>query len=63
MKKNGTGLLVIRAWLEEGSAKPLRATIRRTTDVSVGIERDLLFADSDAVCAAVQDWLDDMLAL
>jgi hypothetical protein len=59
--KNGTGLLIIRAWIEDGSAKPLRATIRQTTDVSVGIERDLLFADPDAVCAAVQDWLDDMV--
>jgi len=63
VRKNGTGLLIIRAWLEDGSTNPLRATIRQTTDVSVGIERDLLFADTDAVCAAVQDWLDEMLTL
>jgi hypothetical protein len=33
-----TGLLIIRAWIEKGSRKPLRAHIRATTDVSKGFE-------------------------
>ena len=52
-----TGLLIIRAWLEHGSAKPLRATIRLTTDVATGIEREVTLTDVDAVCGEVKSWL------
>jgi hypothetical protein len=61
MPLDHTGLLIIRAWVEQGSLRPLRAQIRLTTDVSAGFERELTLADVDAVCAAVETWLRDLL--
>ncbi len=56
-----TGLLIIRAWVEEGSSERLRAQVRSTTDVSRGIERTLTFARTKEVGSAVQDWLAEVL--
>jgi len=56
-----TGLLIIRAWLEEGSAAPLRAHVRLTTDVSAGIEHTMTLTRSEAVNAAVEAWLSDIV--
>jgi hypothetical protein len=56
------GLLIIRAWVEPGSASPLRAQIRHTTDVTRGFDRSLTVAQEEAVVAAVQAWLSAMLA-
>jgi len=56
------GLFLIRAWVEPGSSSPLRAHIRRTTDVSQGLEQGSTVAEMDAVVAAVQAWLAEMLA-
>jgi len=56
------GLFLIRAWVELGSSSPLRAEIRRTTDVSQGFERRLTVAEKEAVVAAVQAWISEMLA-
>ena len=55
-----TGLLIIRAWTEQGSSEPLRAQVRLSTDVSVGIERTLTLVRDDDVCAAVREWLAGM---
>jgi uncharacterized protein len=52
-----TGLIIIRAWIEPDSTKPLRAYVRRSNDVTVGIGDESPFAEIDAVCAAVRDWL------
>ena len=52
-----TGLLIIRAWIEEGSSEPLRAQIRLTTDISTGIQNTLTLARAEEVCATVQEWL------
>jgi hypothetical protein len=57
-----TGLLIIRAWVERGSSSPLRAQIRLTTDVSQGFERGLAATEIEAVTAAVQAWLSEVLA-
>jgi hypothetical protein len=57
-----TGLFLIRAWIEPGSSSPLRAHIRRTTDVTQGFEQGLTTAQKEAVVAAVQAWLSEMLA-
>ena len=57
MQGERTGLLIIRAWSEEGSSEPLRAEVRIVTDVSAGIEHTLTFSRSEAVCAMVQQWL------
>jgi hypothetical protein len=56
------GLFLIRAWIEPGSSSLLRAQIRRTTDVSRGFEQRLTVADEEAVFAAVQVWISQMLA-
>jgi hypothetical protein len=52
-----SGLLIIRAWPEPGSAKALRASVRLTDDVAGGMGDEVTFADVDAVCATVQRWL------
>jgi len=62
MFSSHTGLLVIRAWLEEGSEQPLRAHIRLTADVSRGFERGMTLAEVDAACQTVRAWLEEMLA-
>ncbi|MGH3844218.1 MAG: hypothetical protein ACRDS0_22630 [Pseudonocardiaceae bacterium] len=62
MTKPRIGLFLIRAWIEPGSSSPLRAEIRRTTDVSQGLEQRLTVAEKEAVVAAVQAWMSKMLA-
>jgi len=56
-----TGLLIIRAWVEPGSTRPLRAQIRITEDVSAGMERTVTLAQPSAVGAVVDGWLEAML--
>jgi hypothetical protein len=56
------GLLVLRAWVEEGSARPLRVEVRLTADSGRGFERELVFSEPVAVEALVRTWLDDLLA-
>ena len=62
MPLDNVGLLIIRAWVEQGSSKPLRAQIRLTTDVAAGFERELTLADVSDVSATVEAWLRDVLA-
>jgi uncharacterized protein YrrD len=61
MPPYSTGLLIIRAWVEKASAKPLRAHIRATTDVSRGFESDLTVADVASANSVVETWLADVL--
>ena len=56
-----TGLVIIRAWIEEGSSEPLRAEVRVCTDVANGLEHTLTTARADEVCGAVREWLEEML--
>lgn len=56
-----TGLLIIRAWVEKSSSKPLRAHIRTTTDVSQGFENELTVVDMASANAVVETWLGDVL--
>ena len=60
MPKTRTGLLIIRAWTEPGSSSPLRAQIRLTTDVSLGLERSQTLTQLDAVGVVVRAWLLEM---
>ena len=62
MTKRRIGLFLVRAWIEPGSSSPLRAQIRRTTDVSRGFDQRLTVAEKEAVVAAVQAWMSEMLA-
>lgn len=57
MESDRTGLLIIRAWIEQGSSEPLRADVRIVTDVSAGVERTLTHSRPEAVCATVEEWL------
>lgn len=57
-----TGLMVIRAWVEEGSSEPLRVHIRLTTDVSKGYQRTLSVSNREAASAVVEGWLMDLMA-
>ena len=61
MPSGATGLLIIRAYVETGSSAPLRATIRLTSDVSVGIERSFTLAEKNTVAEVVRKWLADVL--
>jgi hypothetical protein len=61
MPLDRTGLLIIRAWLEPGSSKPLRAQIRLTTNVAGGLENEITLADVNDVAAAVETWLHEVL--
>ena len=56
------GLMIIRAWIEDGSSEPLRAQIRISTDVSAGFERTVSLARAEDVSTTVQGWLADMLS-
>jgi hypothetical protein len=62
MARDPTGLVIIRAWIEAGSSEPLRAQVRLSTNVSAGFERTVTLARPEEVCAAVQEWLADMLS-
>jgi hypothetical protein len=56
------GLFIIRAWVEPGSSSPLRAQIRRATDVSQGFDQGLTVTQKQAVVEAVEAWLSELLA-
>jgi len=61
MVTDRTGLLIIRAWIEEGSSEPLRAHIRISDDVAEGFRRTLTLSRPEAVCAEVKEWLAQIL--
>jgi hypothetical protein len=60
MTTHRTGLLIVRAWVEPGSAAPLRARIQVTDDLSDGIQTVFL-TQSDAVELLVAQWLREVL--
>jgi len=62
MTLSPTGLLIIRAWIEQGPSKPLRAHIRISADVSNGFERETTLTDVSEVSGVVESWLRDALA-
>ena len=62
MPLNPTVLLIIRASVEQGSAKPLRAQIRLTTDVADGFVREKTLTDIHAVAEIVEAWLHGILS-
>jgi hypothetical protein len=60
MASDTTGVLIIRAWIEQGSSAPLRARVRMTTDVASGVERTQTFSQAEDVAAAVRAWLSEL---
>ena len=61
MTRSPTGLLIIRAWVETGSSKPLRAQLRLTTDISAGMTSEMTLTEINTISAEVQTWLHDFL--
>jgi hypothetical protein len=57
MLDDRTALLIIRAWVEEGSLEPLRANIRLTTDIAAGFQRTVTLARPEDIENAVSAWL------
>ncbi len=55
-------LLIVRAWVERGSTRPLRAKIRLTKDVSNGFEKTATVTSPEAGAEMVKEWLEDVLA-
>jgi hypothetical protein len=62
MPKDRTGLLIIRAWTEDGSVAPLRAQLSKTADISTGIEHRSVHSDVIEVGSEVETWLREILA-
>ena len=62
MPTSRTGLLIIQAWIEEGSSEPLRAHIRLTTDVSSGFEQTMTLSQVPVVCEVLETWLGNVLS-
>lgn len=59
--RNPTALLVLRVWMERGSALPLRAYIRQTADVSHRFEGASTKTDIEATVGAVRTWLEGLV--
>jgi hypothetical protein len=57
-----TGLLIIRAWVEDGSTERLRAQIRVTDDLATGIHRSITLVQPDTVGELVDTWLHGILS-
>lgn len=57
MDRGHTGLMVIRAWMEKGSTKPLRAEVRHTSNVSTGFNAEATLTEPDSVVAEVRAFL------
>lgn len=62
VRQDRTGLLIIRAWLEPGSDRPLRAHLRVTSDVANGFERTATFTSPGDVARVVTTWLGEVAA-
>jgi hypothetical protein len=61
MPNDRTGLLIIRAWTEDGSSAPLRAQLSMTSDVSLGMEHTSVHTDVIEVGTEVESWLRGIL--
>jgi hypothetical protein len=58
MNSEPIGLMVLRVWTEQGSARPLRVDVRQTSDLSRGFRRSVTLTDIDLVLATVRSFLE-----
>jgi hypothetical protein len=56
-----TGLLVIRAWIEENGDVRLRARITRMVDVAAREQISTVVATPEEITGAVAEWLETFL--
>lgn len=57
-----TGLIVVRAWLEDAGKRGLRARITHTLDLSRRYETVVVVATPEDVYAIVRSWLEAFMA-
>jgi hypothetical protein len=58
MNSQPIGLMVLRVWTEQGSARPLRVDVRQASDLSRGFRRTVTLTDIDLVLATVRSFLE-----
>jgi hypothetical protein len=61
MGNDSGGVLLIRAWIEQGSAEPLRARIQATIGLSQAPASSHALAGVDDVLEVVRAWLQQIL--
>jgi hypothetical protein len=57
-----TGMLIVRAWLEQDSGKQLRTRITQSLDVSRRGEIVSSAATVDDVCNTIRAWLEEFIS-
>jgi hypothetical protein len=61
MNRDQVGLLIVRVWVEPGSARPARLQLRATTDFSAGFERTRTLTDVEEAITAIRAFLNSVL--
>ncbi len=61
MPKFRDALLIMRAWVERGSAAPLRVSIRHSEDLADGLGQTITVTSPEAGSQAVKAWLDSVV--
>jgi hypothetical protein len=57
MRRERTGVLVIRVWVERGVPSPLRARMTARSELACREQTVTVAAGVDAIVAAVREWL------
>jgi hypothetical protein len=55
------GVLLVRAWVEDGSPSGLRARITQTRDLTSDEQIITIAASIDEVCRTVRAWLEELV--
>lgn len=62
MNPDQVGLLIVRVWVEPGSARPARLELRATTDPSAGFTRTRTVTDIEEAITAIRAFLHTVLS-
>ncbi len=61
MNPDQVGLLIVRVWVEPGSARPARLELRATTDPSAGITSTNTVTDVEQAITIIREFLQTVL--
>jgi hypothetical protein len=61
MNPDQVGLLILRVWVEPGSALPARLQLRTTTDPAAGFTRTRTLADIEQAITDIRAFLQSLL--
>ena len=61
MNPDQVGLLIVRVWVEPGSARPARLQLRATTDPSAGFTRTQTLTDIEQAITVIRAFLQTVL--